>query len=105
MVRADELATVPGFLTADAGATVPARVEQCPELAIVPANDDQRIVADIKREIVARPRSLERESSEQPPTIKDPIDVEAEEDVIIGIKRPRKAISGTTFGYEVGLHD
>jgi len=104
MVRADELATVPGILTADAGATVPARVEQCPELAIVPANDDQRIVADIKREIVARSRSLVRESSKQPSAIKDPIDVEPEE-VIIGIKRPREAISGTTFGYEVGLHD
>ena len=54
---------------------MPASVKQGAEAAVIPANDYQRIIADIKGKVVPRPWQLTSEPREEPAAAKHPLQV------------------------------
>src|SRR3954454_23306296 len=79
VVGADEFAAMTLFFDADLRSAVAATIMASQELAIVATDDDQRIISQIEREIVTRPRSLASEAGKKPTRAKDPFHFQLED--------------------------
>ncbi len=63
------------MLRADARAAMAARIVQCPDRALPVSNDNDRVIADLRREIVPRPRDFAIMADEQPILVPDLLQV------------------------------
>ena len=71
---------------------MPARIVEGADHAVTPAHDQQRIVADLKRDIVARARDFAVVADEQPLAGEQPLDLDPVEGRI-GVEPSRQRMA------------
>src|SRR6185369_910747 len=76
VIAADEVLRVPLLAAAQRVATMATAVEQDIDVAVVVADDDHLILADVVDEVVARLRDLRLVAHEVPATSEDPFELE-----------------------------
>ena len=87
---------------ADPRAAMPARIMEGADRSVAAAQDDDRIVADLDREVVARRRDLAIVAGEQPVAVEEGFEIEAVE-LGVGIEFPVEAHAGAP-GLKLGEH-
>ncbi len=102
MIGADEPLCRAFGRRADARAAMPAGIVERADLPVAAADDDDRIVADLQREVVAGRRDLAIMAGEQPVAIEERLEIEPVE-LGIGIELPVEAHAGAA-SLEFGEH-
>src|SRR5208282_3889704 len=102
MIGADEPLRCALFCGANSRAAMPARIVERVDRPVAPPQDDDRIVANLHREIVARSRDLAVMAGKHPVPGEDRLEIETVE-IGVGIKFPVEAHAGAP-GLQFGQH-
>ena len=102
MIGADEPLRCALFCGANSRAAMPARIVERVDRPVTPPQDDDRIVANLHREIVARSRDLAVMAGKHPVPGEDRLEIETVE-IGVGIKFPVEAHAGAP-GLQFGQH-